>query len=343
MSDSIAFIGMRHFRRAVGSTSAAPVPVVTAPTLTSLSYDQGDITGAGASIIIAGTDFSAVTGVFFGATSATFVIDSSIQITATLPSHAAGVINVTAVNFGGTSNALTFEFWSPAQLTLGHWERAAATWAGAPWSGVASAGSSGTRTFQTTAVDPTAGSTISGFQALSFTTNSRLLDATGTWGDVATTTAYSMCVVAKVTSAGTRDTVTRYTEPTFFGDNNANVILGCTFSTGGFSSFHFDDSTFTYTGPEVAQATGTWFMGLSRYDGTNIKVSVNGGADVSQAKTPVQTGFETNSILLNRSAFGANTGIAGEIAEVFMMPSYISDANKTKVAKYLRQRYGQAF
>lgn len=343
MSDSIAYIGLRHFRRAIGSTSAAPIPVVTAPTLSSLSYDQGDITGAGASIVIAGTDFSAVTSVFFGATSASFTIDSSVQITATLPAHVAGTVNVTAVNSGGTSNALTFEYWSPAQLSLGHWERATATWAGAPWSGVASAGSSGTRTFQTTAVDPTAGSTISGFQALSFTTDSRLLDAVGTWGDVASTSAYTMCVVAKVTSAGTRDAVNRYNEQTFFGDNNVNIALGCTFSTGGFSCFHYDDSTFTFTGPEVAQATGSWFMGLARYNGTDIKVSTNGGADVSEAKTPVLTGFEANSILLNRSTLGANTGVNGEIAEVFMMPSYISDANKTKVAKYLRQRYGQAF
>lgn len=342
MSDSIAFVGMRYRRRV---TVAAPVPppIVNVPILTSLSYDQGDITGAGASIVIAGTDLTDVTDINFGATAATFTVNSSIQITATLPSHVAGTVNVTAVNSAGTSNALTFEYWSPAQLTLAHWERAATTWAGAPWSGGASAGGSGTRTFQTTALDPTAGSTISGFQALSFTTNSRLLDASGTWGDIATTTAYTMCIVAKVTSAGTRDAVNRYNEPTFLGDNNANIALGCTFSTGGFSSFHYDDSTFLFTGPEVAQATGSWFMGLSRYDGTNIKVSVNGGVDVSEAKTAVVTGFQTNSILLNRSTLGANTGVEGEIAEVFMMPSYISDANKTKVAKYLRQRYGQAF
>lgn len=342
MADSIAFRGFGHIRRRINSAGAV-VPSVSAPVIASLNYSQGDITGVGASIVVTGTYLTSATAVTIGGNSATITANDATTVTFTLPSHAAGNVDVTVTTAGGTSNALTFEYWSPAQLTLGHWERAAATWAGAPWSGVASAGSSGTRTFQTTAVDPTAGSTISGFQALSFTTNSRLLDAVGTWGDVATTTAYSMCVVAKVTSAGTRDAVNRYTEPTFFGDNNANIALGCTFSTGGFSCFHYDDSTFTFTGPEVAQATGSWFMGLARYNGTNINVSTNGGADVSEAKTPVVSGFETNSILLNRSTLGDDSGVAGEIAEVFMMPSYISDVNKAKMLNYVRQRYGQAF
>ncbi|MBK7851895.1 MAG: IPT/TIG domain-containing protein [Bacteroidetes bacterium] len=72
-----------------------------APTVTSFSPSNGS---AGTSVVITGTNFSAATTVLFNATSASFVINSATQITATVPAGAAsGTIKVSNTCGTGTS------------------------------------------------------------------------------------------------------------------------------------------------------------------------------------------------------------------------------------------------
>jgi len=88
------------------ATSAADqYTYIAAPTVTSVSPTAGP-TGGGTTVIITGTGFSAVnpTGaVKFGATNATYTINSNTQITATSPANSAGTYDVTVTNVGGTS------------------------------------------------------------------------------------------------------------------------------------------------------------------------------------------------------------------------------------------------
>lgn len=93
----------------VGGTSAvapaAQYTYVPAPTVTVVSPNQGPTAG-GTSVIITGTNFLAVSasgGVRFGAATATYVINSDTQITATTPASAAATVDVTVTSPGGTS------------------------------------------------------------------------------------------------------------------------------------------------------------------------------------------------------------------------------------------------
>ncbi|PZU30208.1 MAG: hypothetical protein DI584_00320 [Stenotrophomonas sp.] len=93
----------------LGGTSATSAAdqftYLAAPTVTSVSPTAGP-TGGGISVIITGTGFAAVppTGaVKFGATNATYTINSNTQITATSPANSAGTYDITVTSPGGTS------------------------------------------------------------------------------------------------------------------------------------------------------------------------------------------------------------------------------------------------
>ncbi len=88
------------------ATSAADqFTYVTAPTVNAVSPTAGPTSG-GQTVVITGTGFAAAPGtgaVKFGATTATYTINSNTQITATSPANAAGTYDVTVTTVGGTS------------------------------------------------------------------------------------------------------------------------------------------------------------------------------------------------------------------------------------------------
>ncbi|MFS2109740.1 IPT/TIG domain-containing protein [Sphingomonas sp. Sphisp140] len=93
----------------LGGTSATSASdqytYVSAPTVTSVSPTAGPTSG-GTTVTITGTGFAVAnpTGaVKFGATNATYTINSNTQITATSPANAAGTYDVTVTTAGGTS------------------------------------------------------------------------------------------------------------------------------------------------------------------------------------------------------------------------------------------------
>ncbi|WP_312363719.1 IPT/TIG domain-containing protein [Ensifer sp.] len=76
-----------------------------APTVSGLSQSAGPTAG-GTTVVITGTGFSAASptgAVKFGATNATYTINSNTQITATAPAGAAGTYDITVTTTGGTS------------------------------------------------------------------------------------------------------------------------------------------------------------------------------------------------------------------------------------------------
>ena len=88
------------------ATSAADqYTYINAPTVTSVSPTSGPTAG-GTTVTITGTGFAAAnpTGaVKFGASNATYTINSNTQITATSPANAAGTYDITVATPGGTS------------------------------------------------------------------------------------------------------------------------------------------------------------------------------------------------------------------------------------------------
>ena len=90
--------------RASGFTYSATPP---APTVTAISPNTGSTAG-GTSVTITGTGFAATPSVVIGGSSATAeVFVNSTTLTATLPAHAAGLVNVVVTNPDAQSGTLT--------------------------------------------------------------------------------------------------------------------------------------------------------------------------------------------------------------------------------------------
>jgi len=82
--------------------ASEPVPSPT-PAITSISPSSGTTSG-GTSVTVTGTGFTGATAVKFGTTNATsYTVNSDTSITATSPSHAAQVVDITVTNSNGTS------------------------------------------------------------------------------------------------------------------------------------------------------------------------------------------------------------------------------------------------
>jgi hypothetical protein len=93
----------------VGGTSATSASnqytYVSAPTVVAVTPTAGP-TGGGTTVVITGSGFSAAAGtgaVKFGASNATYTINSNTQITATSPANSAGTYDITVTTPGGTS------------------------------------------------------------------------------------------------------------------------------------------------------------------------------------------------------------------------------------------------
>jgi hypothetical protein len=77
--------------------------IVSPPIVTKVSPRHGSTTG-GTTVRIFGSNFTKVTAVDFGSTSAAhFTVNSTTSITAVSPANAAGTVNVTVTTAGGTS------------------------------------------------------------------------------------------------------------------------------------------------------------------------------------------------------------------------------------------------
>ncbi|GAA5015815.1 hypothetical protein GCM10023258_00810 [Terrabacter aeriphilus] len=75
---------------------------VGAPVVTSLSVVAGPLAG-GSVVVIGGRDLAGATSVTFGSTRATFTVLSATSVRATVPAHAAGLVNVHVATASGSS------------------------------------------------------------------------------------------------------------------------------------------------------------------------------------------------------------------------------------------------
>jgi hypothetical protein len=98
------------------STQQVPFTYVTPPALSGLSPGQGPVSG-GSTVTLTGTNLTGATAVQFDNAAASFTVNSSTQITALTPAHAAGAATVTVTTPGGTSNPLTFTYLAPPSVT----------------------------------------------------------------------------------------------------------------------------------------------------------------------------------------------------------------------------------
>jgi uncharacterized delta-60 repeat protein len=98
----------------------ASLPLVATPTVASIDPTSGSTLG-GTSVTITGTGLTGATAVSFGGTAATtFSVTNATTLTATLPAHAAGVVNVGVTTPGGigTGTGIFTYVTPPPTVTL---------------------------------------------------------------------------------------------------------------------------------------------------------------------------------------------------------------------------------
>jgi hypothetical protein len=107
--------------------ATATTPGTNAPTVTSVSPNNGPTTG-GTGVTISGTNFVLGATVTFGTAAATNVsVTSSTTITATTPANTAGAVTVTVTDPGSLSGSLTGAFTYTSVVPIGYAQVASAT------------------------------------------------------------------------------------------------------------------------------------------------------------------------------------------------------------------------
>lgn len=161
--------------------------------------------------------------------------------------------------------------FDPATLSLTSWLRAPYA---DPWAGVASAGSSGTNSYTGAPGNtPTAGTPLNGLATADFTS-----DWTSSADYAETCAPLTGYVLAALVNADSLTNSVAYPN----GYDSAGLLsdgygLSLGVDDSGVVLAHYDGGWKT-SRSVFGIATSTWYFVQGRYDGTNIKVRVNGGA-----------------------------------------------------------------
>lgn len=310
-----------------------------APTLSSANYTQGDTVGGGQPIVLTGTwDVGSavpqIDGVDLGA--GTYTVDSATQITFTLPAHAAGAASITVRDAGGTSGGLAFTYWGASALLLYGWWQA--SYAGSPWGGSASAGSSGSRPLSEATNPPTVGTPVGGFNPASFDGVDDLLTAFGQGSDYYSAAAYSGWALVNLVSSHT-DSATAYLNDAILSAATSAAHGVTVRSSGLVQAFSYDTSSGLIDGPTSAFSFGVPQLVQWKYDGTNLKIRVNGGAWTSSARSNLGAAWDTQGMQYGKNPNSAPY-LDGDALDLALTNVAISDADFDRIRAYMNQRYG---
>lgn len=237
------------------------------------------------------------------------------------------------LGLGGRAGGSAAAF-DPATLSLTGWWRA--SFAASPWVGVASAGSSGSRDLTEATNPPAVGSALNSHASADFDGTNDKIGTALTAADFTDVNAYSGWVLFQADAIGTNSAEgTAYENDPLIRNGNSN--FGVTLrSSPQVQVWHFDGA---WKAAEVTIATGTPQLVRFKYDGTNIKVSVNSGAYTSRAVGNMSAG--TAAMSLGGESFAA-TFFNGRIWDVALTDQVLSDADLDNVKAYINARYALA-
>lgn len=222
----------------------------------------------------------------------------------------------------------------PAVLSLSGWYRASFT--GSPWTPTASAGTSGANGDFAEATNPPAtGTAINGLTPASFDGTNDLLSNATTVGTFFSASAWSMIVLFKAASSQAFGTDEYDNESIISSVGGAAAEIGMAFSNDGISVWHLSGAA--WPGVTVAVGTGAWHLAQAKYDGTDIKLRIDGGAWSSVTAGNMDSTAETLQ-------FGVNWNGAmfydGDVAEVMLAASALADSYFDSILRgYINPRY----
>lgn len=238
-------------------------------------------------------------------------------------------------SFGTSGRAGGSSVFDPATLSLTGWWRG--DYAGAPWTGTASAGASGSRDLSTLSSDPAVGTALNGYDSADFDGTANQLTTSLAGSSLLSASAFSFWCLINMDSvpadpgAGSRwqgyglwgDSAVTYVQVAFTA---AGASLGVT------SSGAYDEVTETCS-------TGANHLVQATFDGNNLRIRVDSGSWQSAATTNGPN--TTVDDLTNTIKIGVQIGyFDGRVWDLAFADSVISDANFDNIRSYMNSRYG---
>lgn len=224
-----------------------------------------------------------------------------------------------------------------ASLALSGWWK---DFSAAPWAPSASAGSSGSNgNLDEATHPPTAGTPVNGLTPAVFNGTNAVLFSDNNADSFWTVSAYSGWALVYANSVSSNDLIADevHTNDPIISSGGATTLWGVhLMSSGKVGVYHYDG---TLTGVLTDFVIGQWNLVQWKYDGTDLKLRVNGSSRVSVARSSITTlarvlevGFSSaNSLFLD-----------GSILELATVATALSDADEDSVLSSIRAEYGLA-
>lgn len=230
--------------------------------------------------------------------------------------------------------------WSPAQIALTGWWRA--PYAGSPWSDTASAGTSGSRTASQATYPAAVGENVNGFAAADFDGVSKFLSLNDTYGAYCGSDAFSGFAIIKIRSL-----------PALSTPQLSSTIL-CTTGTGRLvvycglngSVFNLRFCLFNSAGVGIIATMAFDHLGAYAvihwsYDGTNIKVGVNGVWSSPAAAGAPHAGNASVNLELGRNT-DQTKYLDASLLELGLAATIIGDDDIGRILEYAQAHYDLA-
>lgn len=236
---------------------------------------------------------------------------------------------------------MPFSFWKsgavafdPTALALtGYWR---APYAGSPMVAMASAGASGANGNLTTrGVAPSVGTPVGGKAPAVFNGSTTALGAAHAFSTFGTAGSYSGWAIVYVAAISTDSAF-----PSLYDNNTiwsngayAGVVLR---SSGSVVLFHYDG--FFQHEASVAIATGAWCLVHWKYDGTNMRIGVNGTWGTATAAANCA---DLTSTLCVSEDYSGVRALNGSLLEMAHTDAIITDPTIASIkGSYALSRYG---
>lgn len=233
----------------------------------------------------------------------------------------------------GNQDAAAAAVFDPATLALSGWWRADYT--GAPWAARASAGASlANGDLATNLSDPATGAAQNGFTPADFNgTTNNLSNATLDTTFYTSAAGTIIALVRADTAAAPTGSI--YDDATLFRD--ANVFAGLSYTTSGFGGFGYDGAV--YQSKYVAAATGAYHLVMMDWDSSNIGMTLNSAARVTQACGALTLGGDAVNV---GGGYLLTHCFDGRILELMVAPTTLSAGDYANIKGYVNSRYALA-
>lgn len=237
------------------------------------------------------------------------------------------------LSLGLNSRASAAAAYDPSVLSLTAWWRA--NYTGSPWAGTASAGSSGSRSLTDVGTAPAVGTAQNSKTPADFNGTSSQLRTALTLANLVNANAGSFWFVARADTAEAAQAAgSPFNNPGLLMLNGSGY-MGIGYASNGVCAFLYDGA---YREVTVAAATGAYFVAQGKFDGSTLKLRINGG---TRSSVPAGSIADlTSTPILIGTSINQDHWFDGRILEIGVTNSTLTDTVEDNVYAAIRTTYG---